>query len=113
MRLPAPKGHIKLGGVYYVAPRTRKTILSNISFEIAPGDSLGIIGPSASGKSTLARLMVGAWPVNSGSVRLDGADIYSWPRQDLSRYIGYLPQDVELFAGTVRENIARMGEANP
>ncbi|HWB98046.1 MAG TPA: ATP-binding cassette domain-containing protein, partial [Bryobacteraceae bacterium] len=113
MRLPAPKGHVRVGGVYYAAARTRKTILSNVSFEILPGESLGVIGPSASGKSTLARLLVGAWPASSGSVRLDGANIYSWPRQELSRYIGYLPQDVELFAGTVRENIARLGEDDP
>jgi PrtD family type I secretion system ABC transporter len=113
MRLPAPRGHLKLSGAFYVASRTRKTVLSNISFELQPGESMGVIGPSASGKSTLARIIMGAWPVNSGSVRLDGANVYSWPRQDLSRYVGYLPQDVELFSGTIRANITRMGDEDP
>lgn len=113
MKLPAPTGRIQVASAFYVAPNARRNILSNVSFELQPGESLGIIGPSASGKSTLLRLLVGAWPCAAGSVRLDGADIYAWPRAELSRYIGYLPQDVELFAGTVRENIARMGDADP
>ena len=113
MKLPPPKGRIQVVSAFYVAPHARRNILSNISFELQPGESLGIIGPSASGKSTLLRLLVGAWPCAAGSVRLDGADIYAWPRAELSRYIGYLPQDVELFAGTVRENIARMGDGDP
>lgn len=113
MDLPAPKGNLRCSGIYYVAQRTRKTIVSNVKFDIAAGESLGIIGPSASGKSTLSRLLVGAWPPTSGVVRLDGANIYSWPRQSLSEFIGYLPQDVELFAGTVRENIARLTDGSP
>ena len=84
-----------------------------MTFDLLPGESVGVIGPSASGKSTLARLVIGAWPCAAGSVRLDNADIYSWPRAELSRFVGYLPQDVELFAGTVRENIARMTEGDP
>ncbi len=88
-------------------------MLSNISLELLPGEALGIVGPSASGKSTLVRLLVGAWPCTGGVVRLDGANIYAWPRAELSQYIGYLPQDVELFEGTVRENIARMSEGDP
>lgn len=113
MALPAPAGKVHAIGVGYANPLTRKTILVNVSFDLQPGESLGVIGPSASGKSTLVRLLVGAWPCTAGTVRLDGADIYAWPRAELSRYVGYLPQDVELFAGTVRENIARMSEGDP
>ncbi|HXC54636.1 MAG TPA: type I secretion system permease/ATPase [Rhizomicrobium sp.] len=113
MKLPEPSGQIQVLGLSYVVPGTRRTILSNLSFELSAGETLGIIGPSASGKSTLLRLMVGAWPCSGGTVRLDGANIYEWPRAELSRHIGYLPQDVELFAGSVRENIARLGEGDP
>jgi PrtD family type I secretion system ABC transporter len=113
MKLPTPRGHVEVSGLYYSVPGTRKHILTNINFEIAPGESLGIIGPSGSGKSTLLRLLVGAWPCTGGAVRLDGGDIYTWPRSEWGRHIGYLPQDVELFTGTVRENIARMAEGDP
>jgi len=113
MSLPAPSGKLELSGVHYVVPATRKPVLSGISFELAAGESLGVIGPSASGKSTLLRLLVGAWPCTAGRVRLSDADIYAWPRTELSRFIGYLPQDVELFSGTVRENIARMTDGDP
>jgi len=113
MALPAPQGKLTAARIGYVHPQTRRTIVANIAFELAPGESLGVFGPSASGKSTLARLLVGAWPCTAGNVRLDGADIFSWPRAEFSRYVGYLPQDVELFAGTVRENIARMTQGDP
>ncbi|HEX4862296.1 MAG TPA: type I secretion system permease/ATPase [Rhizomicrobium sp.] len=113
MALPAPKGRLSAQRAGFIHPQTRRTILANISFELLPGESVGVIGPSASGKSTLARLLIGAWPCAAGNVRLDNADIYSWPRAELSRYVGYLPQDVELFAGTVRENIARMSAGDP
>jgi len=113
MLLPAPSGQLQVNGVHYVPHATRKPILSNINFELAAGEALGIIGPSAAGKSTLARLLVGAWPPSAGVVRLDGANIYAWPRKELSAYIGYLPQDVELFPGTIRDNIARMGDGDP
>jgi PrtD family type I secretion system ABC transporter len=113
MSLPAPEGKVQLNSVFFAVPSTRKAVLQNVSFELQPGESLGIIGASACGKSTLLRLMVGAWPAGSGTVRLDGADVYTWPREELSRYIGYLPQDVELFSGTVRENIARMTDGDP
>jgi len=113
MALPAPSGKLSALRAGYANAATRKVILANINFEILPGETLGVIGASASGKSTLARLLVGAWPCTTGTVRLDGADIYAWPRTELSRYVGYLPQDVELFSGTVRENIARMTEGDP
>jgi len=113
MPLPPPEGRLRVSGVQYVVPATRRIVVSNVGFELAAGESMGLIGPSASGKSTLARLLVGAWPCASGSVRLDGADIFAWPRALLNPYIGYLPQDVELFAGTVRDNIARMTEGDP
>jgi PrtD family type I secretion system ABC transporter len=113
MLLPAPSGQLQVNSVHYVPQATRKPILSNINFELAAGEALGIIGPSAAGKSTLARLLVGAWPPSAGVVRLDGANIYAWPRKELSTYIGYLPQDVELFPGTIRDNIARMSDGEP
>ena len=113
MALPAPLGDVQVQKVSYAPPNTRKAIVNGVSFALAPGDSCGVIGPSASGKSSLMRLLVGAWPCATGVVRLDGADIYAWPRKELSKYIGYLPQDVELFSGTVRENIARLTEGDP
>jgi ATP-binding cassette, subfamily C, type I secretion system permease/ATPase len=113
MALPAPSGQLQATSLHYVPLGSRKPVLSNITFDLAAGEALGIIGPSAAGKSTLARLLIGAWPASAGVVRLDGANIYAWPRRELSRYIGYLPQDVELFTGTVRDNIARMSDCDP
>jgi PrtD family type I secretion system ABC transporter len=113
MALPAPEGKLQAMRVTYAPAGAKKAVLVNVSFGLMPGEALGVIGPSASGKSTLARLLVGAWPCNTGNVRLDGADIYSWPRAELSHYVGYLPQDIELFAGSVRENIARLTEGDP
>jgi len=113
MPLGAPQGRINCERVTYAPAGARKAIVAGVSFALEPGDSCGVIGPSASGKSSLMRLLVGAWPPVSGNVRLDGADIYGWPRQELSAYIGYLPQDVELFGGSVRENIARLEEGDP
>jgi ATP-binding cassette subfamily C exporter for protease/lipase len=87
-------------------------VLKGVNFAIGAGDVLGVIGPSGSGKSTLARLLVGVWPSVVGRVRLDGADIYQWNKGELGPHLGYLPQDIELFAGTVSENIARFGEVD-
>lgn len=106
-QLPRPKGVLDVQHVRVVAPGTRNIILSGISFTASPGQMLAIIGPSASGKSSLVRALVGLWPTASGAVLLDGARLDQWHPEDLGRYIGYLPQSVELFAGTVKQNIAR------
>jgi len=111
MSLPRPEGHLSVENLAFVPPRGGKAILRGIAFQLTAGEVLGIIGPTAAGKSTLAKLLVGSWRPSAGHVRLDGADVYSWEREDFGRHVGYLPQDVELFAGTVRENIGRMGEA--
>lgn len=111
MSLPPPQGAVAVENVTATPPGSQgEPVLHNVSFAIQPGDVLGIIGPSASGKSTLARLLVGIWPVSEGIVRLDNADIYQWNKDELGPYIGYLPQDIELFAGTIAENIARFSE---
>lgn len=112
MSLPAPKGYVQVEQLVAAAPGSQVPILKGISFAIQPGEIVGIIGPSASGKSTLARLLVGVWPALSGKVRLDGADVYSWNKAELGPYIGYLPQDIELFDGTIAENIARFGDVD-
>jgi ATP-binding cassette subfamily C exporter for protease/lipase len=88
-------------------------ILRGLQFALQPGELLAVIGPSASGKTTLARLLVGLWPAQGGKVRLDGADVYAWDKAELGPYLGYLPQGVELLEGTVAENIARFGDVNP
>lgn len=110
MPLPRPLGKLSLDKVSAAIPGTQTLIIKGVSFSLGVGEVLGIIGPSASGKSTLARLMVGIWPASSGSVRLDGVDIFGWNKDELGPYIGYLPQDVELFSGSVAENIARFRE---
>ena len=109
MRLPAPLGALSLEQVYVGAPGSKNPILRAINFELAAGEVLGIIGPSASGKSTLARACLGLWGPLSGKVRLDGADITNWDRGELGSFLGYLPQDIELFDGSISENIARFG----
>jgi ATP-binding cassette, subfamily C, type I secretion system permease/ATPase len=108
--LPVPAGKLDVEGVVFRIKD--QAIIRGASFRLAAGESLGMIGPSASGKSTLARLLVGVWKPAGGVVRLDGADVATWPREKLGPHIGYLPQDVELFTGTVAENIARLGEAD-
>lgn len=107
LSLPTPKGRVQLAGVVARPPGAEHPVLRGVSFEIAPGEALGVIGPSAAGKSTLARVMLGVWPLMAGSVRLDGADISLYNRDELGHHLGYLPQDTELFAGTIAENIGR------
>ncbi|NHB97817.1 type I secretion system permease/ATPase [Photorhabdus stackebrandtii] len=114
MSLPAPKGNLAVDKVSAAPPgRNSKVVLQDISFTLDAGDVLGLIGPSASGKSTLARLLVGIWPAQEGVVRLDNADIYQWNKDELGSSIGYLPQDIELFGGTIAENIARFNVVEP
>lgn len=110
MALPAPEGQITVDNIMIAPPGTRSPVIKGVSIDLAKGESLGIIGPSAAGKSTLARALLGIWPAVSGKVRLDGVDIYDWDRTELGPYIGYLPQDIELFEGTIGENISRFGE---
>lgn len=111
--LPRPKGEVRVEGVLAAPPGGTTPVLKNISFAIPAGTTLGVIGPSAAGKSTLARLLVGVWPPQAGKVRLDGADIHDWNKIQLGPHIGYLPQDIELFDGTIAENIARFGTIDP
>ncbi len=113
MELPAPQGLLQVEQIMVMPPGTRQPVVQGVAFELKPGTSLGIVGPSAAGKSSLARALLGVWPTAAGKVRLDGVDIFSWDKQELGPYIGYLPQDIELFEGSVGENIARFGEKDP
>jgi len=110
MNLPTPEGHLSVEKVVYAPPGSQVPILKGVGFQLVAGDSLGMIGPSAAGKSTLAKLIVGVYKANSGEVRLDGADVYTWNRDDFGQHVGYLPQDVELFNASIRDNIARLRE---
>ncbi len=106
--LPRPKGALSAEGLTFVHPGNRKATVRGVSFKLAPGESLGLIGPTAAGKSTLARLLVGSLRPSAGHARIDGMDVTEWPADDRGQYVGYVPQDVELFPGTVKENIARL-----
>ena len=110
LELPAPQGRIELERVVFAGSGQRAPLIKGVSFSLQAGESLGVVGPSACGKTTLLRLLLGIWKPQSGTVRLDGADIAHWDRDALGAHVGYLPQDVELFAGTVAQNIARLGE---
>jgi ATP-binding cassette subfamily C exporter for protease/lipase len=112
MSLPAPKGQLSVEGVVAGPPGQQAATLRGIQFALNPGEVLAVIGPSASGKTTLARLLVGLWPSMGGKVRLDGADVFVWDKSELGPYLGYLPQGVELLEGTLAENIARFGEVD-
>jgi ATP-binding cassette subfamily C protein EexD len=110
MSLPAPKGQLSAEHVAVVPPGSTKPVVHGVNFQLEAGETVGIVGPSASGKSCLARALLGIWPAYSGAVRLDGANIFTWKRSELGPYIGYLPQDIELFDGSIAENISRFGE---
>ncbi|MDX1466504.1 MAG: type I secretion system permease/ATPase [Halomonas sp.] len=112
MSLPPPKGEVRVEGVAAAPPGGRVPTLRGIQLAVRAGEHVGIVGPSAAGKSTLARVLLGIWPPLTGTARLDGADITRWNREEVGPYIGYLPQDIELFEGTIAENIARFGEVD-
>jgi ATP-binding cassette subfamily C protein len=107
MSLPRPKGMVSVEAVNATAPGQKDAILRGVTLALSAGEALCIVGPSGAGKTTLARVLVGIWPIASGAVRLDGYDLSQWDPQKLGQYIGYLPQDVELFSGTVAQNISR------
>ena len=109
MVLPAPRGELQATGLFYKPEGSDRSLLTNVSLQLAAGEVLGVIGPSGAGKSTLVRLLTGVCKPSAGTVRLDGADLGQWPRDQLGPFLGYVPQDVELFPGTVAENIARLG----
>ncbi|MBA6095685.1 MULTISPECIES: type I secretion system permease/ATPase [Pseudomonas] len=113
MPLPAPEGHIQVENLIVAPPGAKAPVLRSISFVAPAGSIVGIVGPSAAGKSTLVRALMGIWPPQHGVVRLDGADIASWDKQALGPYVGYLPQDIELFEGSISENIARFDKVDP
>jgi ATP-binding cassette subfamily C exporter for protease/lipase len=112
MSLPAPKGTLTVEGLVAGAPGQQVAIVRNVQFSLQPGEVLAVVGPSASGKTTLARLLVGLWPSMGGKVRLDGADVYAWDKTELGPYLGYLPQGVELLEGSLAENISRFGDVD-
>lgn len=112
MALPAPAGRLQAQGLVLRAPQSERLILAGVSLSLEPGESLAIIGASGAGKSTLVRLLTGLWRPSAGVVRLDGVDLAQWPREELGPWLGYVPQDVELFPGTVADNIARLGRVD-
>ncbi len=109
MSLPAPRGSLQVEQLVAGAPGNPANILKGVAFALNPGEVLAVVGPSASGKTTLARLLTGLWPATMGKVRLDGADVFTWDKSELGPHVGYLPQGVELFDGSLAENIARFG----
>lgn len=113
MALPDPQGNVLCEGMMLVPPGGQSAVVRGVSFGLKKGESLAIIGPSAAGKSSVLRGLLGVWPLLAGKVRLDGADIHQWDKNHLGRHIGYLPQDIELFEGTIAENIGRFGELDP
>ena len=113
MSLPPPSGKLSASNIWYAYPQNDRPILRGVTFDLQAGEVLAIVGPSAAGKSTLARVLIGLYEPTRGTVRLDGARLQTWDNAELGRWLGYLPQDVELFGGTVRDNIARLIEAPP
>jgi ATP-binding cassette subfamily C protein EexD len=112
MLLPDPHGQIQLENAVIIPPGCTVPVIKGISLLIEKGDIVGVIGSSGAGKSTLARAILGIWPATNGTIRLDGADVFKWDREHLGNFIGYLPQDIELFEGTISENIARFGNVD-
>jgi ATP-binding cassette, subfamily C, bacterial len=112
MVLPDPKGRLSVTEVAAVAPGSNRMVLRDLSFEVEPGEILAVIGPSAAGKSSLAKVLVGVWPTTEGAIRIDGSELSHWDPHELGKHVGYVPQDVELFAGTVADNIARFGKVS-
>lgn len=113
MTLPEPKGALSVESIIVAPPGSKQPTIRGVSFAVEAGTAVGIIGPSAAGKSSLARALVGVWPTFNGAFRLDGFDIKQWNPEQLGKHIGYLPQDIELFSGSVAENIARFGDVDP
>lgn len=113
MSLPDPEGHIQVENLVVAPPGAKAAVIRNISFVTPAGSIVGIVGASAAGKSTLARALLGIWPPQHGTVRLDGADISAWDKQKLGPHLGYLPQDIELFEGSISDNIARFAKVDP
>lgn len=111
MQLPAPQRSLQVDKVTIAIPGSGQVVLSDIAFELTPGQALGVIGPSAGGKTTLVRALTGFWPVLRGSVRLDGAELTQWREDEIGQHIGYLPQDVSLMDATIEENICRFEPA--
>ena len=110
MPLPPPQGRVTAEAA--VCTIQGRALLNGVSFDLQPGEHLGVIGPNGAGKTTLCRLVLGIWPCQGGRVLLDGKDIFTWDKEEVGRSIGYLPQEIELFPGTVAENIARLGEVD-
>jgi ATP-binding cassette subfamily C protein EexD len=113
MPLPAPTGLFQIESAVVTPPGSKNAVIKGISLTIGKGDIVGVLGASGAGKSTFARALLGIWPTAGGKIRLDGADVFAWNRDELGPYLGYLPQDIELFEGTISENIARFGDINP
>jgi PrtD family type I secretion system ABC transporter len=112
LALPKPRGHLSVEGLVYAPSPTSQPLLRGVSFAVQPGEALAVLGPSGVGKSSLARLLIGTRRPRAGCVRLDGADVSTWDRNAFGQHVGYLPQEVALFDGTVAENIARLGPAS-
>jgi ATP-binding cassette subfamily C protein EexD len=113
MTLPKPAGEVQAENLFVAPPGSKAATIKSMSFKVQPGESVGIIGPSAAGKSTLAKAILGIWPTLNGSLRIDGAEVQHYNRDEIGPHIGYLPQDIELFNGTVSENIARFTNVDP
>jgi ATP-binding cassette subfamily C protein EexD len=110
---PSPEGNLQVKNLTVTPPGAKSPVLRNVSFDVPAGSVVGIVGASAAGKSTLARALMNIWPIESGVILLDGTDIRAWNKHDLGPHVGYLPQDIELFEGSISENISRFEEVDP